>query len=156
MHKSPYIKKQKVIIMLKNKIVYGVLALFVGFALSFSTVNAQVTGEEEGQTMNQFKGKVVDASTGQPLSDVTVRVQGQDKKATTDQEGVFQFDNLSAEGASTEGMGEGGEITIEIEHEGYETLSETISPGDLRSQGQEQGMQEDLKTFELQPKEGDY
>lgn len=137
-----------------NKILYGLVALVFGFAMSFSTVNAQVTGEQETATQNNFMGKVVDASTGQPLSDVTVQVEGQDQKATTDENGQFTLSNLQAgaTGETSEGMG-GGEITLRIEHEGYETLTETINPSDL-GQGQGQEGQQDLKTFELEPKEG--
>lgn len=144
-----------------NKILYGLVALVFGFAMSFSTVNAQVTGEQETTTQNNFMGKVVDASTGQPLSDVTVQVEGQDKEATTDENGQFTLSNLQAgaTGETGEGMGGNtGEITLRIEHEGYQTLTESINPADL-GQGQGQGQEGqqgegNIKTFELEPKEG--
>ncbi len=112
---------------------------------------------------------MVDASTGQPLSDVTVRVEGQDQEATTDENGQFTLSNLQSGvsgemGETGETMEEGsGEITIQIEHEGYESFSETIRPEDWAQQGAEGAVEgvegeESGLTFELQPKEegGDY
>lgn len=151
--------------MLKNKILYGLLILFVGIAMSTNLATAQVTEEEgyQSQTATSFSGIVVDASTGQPLSDVTVRVKEQDLEATTDQDGKFTFDNLDLDmqaEETEEGMGNLG-ITIEISHEGYQEFSQTISPDDIRNQSQgnmgdpEDPMaqsDENLMTFELEPK----
>lgn len=152
--------------MFKNKMLYGLLALFVGFAMSFNTVNAQVTGEEEGiQTQNQVKGQVVDAETGQALNDVTVEIEGMDQEAITDENGEFTFDNLNPNEGQTQtegGMGEQnpGEITFTINHEGYQEFSKTLRWDELRQQGQQgqqqQGQQqEDQLTFELEPEQGD-
>lgn len=149
--------------MFKNKkIIYGFLALFIGFAMSLSTVNAQVTGDErqDTQTQNSFVGKVIDATTGQALSDVTVKIEGQDQEATTDEEGKFTFENLQSQASSTDtdsegGMGEvnTGEITIQIDHDGYQSLSETIRPEDLM---QQQSPDSEPMTFELEPEQEDY
>lgn len=150
--------------MLNNKMIHGFLILFVGLAMSFNMANAQVTGEEQAQNQNKFSGQVVDASTGQALADVTVKVKGQDQEATTDQEGKFTFENLNLDSQSGYDAQneEGGEmanlgITIEINHEGYEPFSETIRPEDIRSQNQpqdmgDQGQMSNLMTFELEPK----
>lgn len=152
--------------MFKNKMLYGLLALFVGLAMSFNTVNAQVTGEEEGmQNQNQVKGQVVDAETGQPLSDVTVEIEGMDKNATTDENGEFTFDNLDPTQGQTQtegGMGQQQnpqEITFTINHEGYQEFSKTLRMDELRQQGQQgqqqQGQQQDGQlTFELEPEQG--
>lgn len=154
--------------MLKNnKMLYGLLILFVGLAMSFNTATAQVTGEQETETQqqNMLEGKVVDASNGQALSNVTVEVEGQDQEATTDEEGKFTIENLGQQGQDQEqGMGIGGDdITIRINHDGYQELTETISLDELRQGGQQeqgqqqqQGMQEeeDVRTFELEPEEG--
>lgn len=140
-----------------NKIMYSLLALIMGVAMSFSTVNAQVTGEEQGATQNSITGQVVDAATGQPLSDVTVKVEGQDVEATTDENGQFTLNNLQAgmPPAEAEEGGMGGEaeggITLQIDHEGYESFSRTIQPDEIAQQGVEG---EDLLTLELEPKEG--
>lgn len=138
-----------------NKILYGIVALLFGFAMSFNTANAQVTAEPDTTTQNQFIGKVVDASTGQPLSDVTVQVEGQDQEATTDENGQFTLSDLQS-AVPSEGMeemgGETGEVTLRIEHEGYQPLSKSINPSELLSQGQQ--AEEDIMTFELEPEEG--
>ncbi len=157
-----------------NKIIYGLVALFVGVAMSFSTVNAQVTGEEqqEATTQNSITGKVVDAQTGQPLNDVTVEVEGQDQQSITDEDGRFTLDLHSGVSGEMDEMGEtmeesSGEITIRIDHDGYESFSETIRPEDWaqqRAEGAVEGAEgeENMLTFELQPKEqgddyeGDY
>lgn len=152
--------------MLKNnKMLYGLLVLFVGLAMSFSTATAQVTGEEaETKAQKSFTGKVVNAVTGEALSDVTVEVEGQDVQATTGQDGKFTLENLGTQG---QGMGvSGGDITLRINHEGYEELTETISASELGQAGQQQGQQqqggqqqgmsqEEVRTFELQPKQGE-
>lgn len=161
-------KSKEVIVMFKkNKMLYGILALFIGFAMSFNSVNAQVTGEEEGvQTQNQVQGQVVDAETGQPLSDVTVAIEGMDQEATTDENGEFTFDNLEPnQGQQTQtegGMGEQNpeEITFTINHEGYQEFSKTLRMDEIRQhtqQGQQQQsqMEDDLLKFELEPEQGD-
>lgn len=159
-----------------NKILYGLFTLFVGIALSFNTAIAQETNQDV-MTDNSFIGKVVDATTNQPLPNVEVEIEGQ--TATTDQDGKFTFDNLDAQsqGAQSEGVESqgvesqgmaSGEIEIKINHEGYEELTETVSADELRKgahEGQEQRTQqqeeqefgqeqeEDVKTFKLQPEE---
>lgn len=146
-----------------NKILYSIFTLFIGIALSFNTAIAQETNQDV-TTNNSFTGKVVDATTNQPLSNVEVEIEGQNQSATTDQDGKFTFDNLDVE---SQGMAS-GEIEIKINHEGYEELTETVSADELRQGAQEQGQeqqtqqreeqefgqeQEDVKTFELQPEE---
>lgn len=160
-----------------NKILYGIFTLFVGIALSFNTAIAQETNQDV-MTNDSFIGKVVDATTNQPLPNVEVEIEGQ--TATTDQDGKFTFDNLDVESQRTQNQGvesqEGvenqemasGELEIKINHEGYEELTETVSADELRkgaeheqeqrTQQQEeqefgQEQEEDIKTFKLQPEE---
>lgn len=169
--------------MINNKLIYGLLILFVGFAMSLNTATAQVTGEQERQTQmqNQVQGEVVDAETDEPLSDVTVEIEGMNQEATTDENGQFTFENLetSPQTGQTEtqegGMGEQqnqNEITFTIDHEGYEQFSKTLSMDEIRKhqdqqgqqgqqgqtgqQGQqaEQGQEENPLKFELEPEDG--
>lgn len=161
---NSYIQKNKkqVIVMFKNKMLYGLLALFVGLTMSLNTVNAQVTGEEDIQSQNNISGEVVDAETGEALSDVTVMIEGMDDhEATTDENGEFTFENFDPTQTQTEGgMEEGNpsEITFTISHDGYQDFSKTLQLDELmqRNQGQEQQSQDDNPLrFELEPEEGD-
>lgn len=165
----------------KNKIIYGLFTLLVGFALSLNTAIAQETDQYE-TSAKMFKGKVVDASTNQPLPNVEVEIM--DQTATTDQDGIFTFENLDTKAqdaetqgvetqdTQTQGMGS-DEVEIKISHEGYEELSESVSVDELlaqateraqtgqdqQTQQQDEGFgqeQEDIKTFELQPENEDY
>lgn len=145
----------------KNNMIYGLLILFVGFAMSFSTATAQVTGEDmESQAQNAFTGIVVDASNGQPIANATVKVEGTDKETTTDENGRFTLENLAASGEQgMEGMEQGmegaaqGGVTLVISADGYQELSESIQP---QAQAQEggQAVQSEPQTFELEPKQG--
>ncbi|HET6528460.1 MAG TPA: carboxypeptidase-like regulatory domain-containing protein [Balneolaceae bacterium] len=136
----------------KNKMLYGLLILFVGFAMSFNTATAQVTGEDMGQqSQNAFKGKVVDASNGQPVADATVKVQGSDQEVTTDENGMFTISLMSAgqgmeQGGQQGSMGQSG-VTLVITKDGYQELSKTIQPKQTGQEGQPM-------TFELEPAQG--
>jgi hypothetical protein len=147
--------------MLKNKMIYGLLALFVGFTMSFNSVNAQVTEEGDVNPQNSFTGQVVDAETGQALSEVTVKIEGMDKEATTDENGEFKFDNLNpdegTQSTNTEGgMEEAnpGEITFTINHEGYQEFSKTLRIDELRQEGQQ--AQDERMKFKLEPEDEEY
>ncbi len=156
-----------------NKILYGLLSMIVAIAFSLNTATAQETNQDV-TTSNAYKGKVVDATTDQPLPNVEVEIEGQ--TVTTDDEGIFTFENLETEtetegvGAETQDRGVGSdEIEIKINHEGYQELSETVSLQEMmdrgHAQGQEQQTQQqdeqefgqeqddDIKTFELEPEE---
>lgn len=162
-------QKQRYTVMINNKIIYGLLILFVGFAMSLNSATAQVTGEQEGQMQNNVEGKVVDAETGQSISDVTVQIEGMNKEATTDENGEFSFENLEGSQETTEGgMGEQqnpNEVTFTIDHEGYQQFSKTLQWDELRQQGQQgqqgqqrqqgqQGQENNQLTFELEPEQG--
>jgi hypothetical protein len=138
----------------KNKMLYGLLILFVGFAMSINTARAQVTGEDmEQQSQNAFKGVVVDASNGQPIADATVTVEGSDKEVTTDENGMFTIDLQAAGQGMQQGMEEGGMsgaqsgVTLVITKEGYQELSKTIQP-------QQTAQDDQPTTFELEPEQG--
>lgn len=136
----------------KNKMLYGLLILFVGFAMSFNTATAQVTGEDMGQqSQNAFKGKVVDASNGQPVANATVKVQGSDQEVMTDENGMFTINLMMSgqSGQSGQGGMSGGQsgATLVITKDGYQELSKTIQPKQSSNEGQPM-------TFELEPAQG--
>ncbi|NPA43402.1 MAG: TonB-dependent receptor [Chlorobi bacterium] len=63
------------------------------------------------QDRGSVKGIVVDAATGTPLEGVTVSVEGDTRKTTTDAEGRFFFEELPA-----------GNLILVFEKDGYERL----------------------------------
>lgn len=160
--------------MLNKKTIYGLFILFVGLTMSFNTSVAQVTEDQE--MMNSpvsFSALVVDASTGEPIPDATVKVKGTELQAITDQTGKFTFDNLSVPVGTPAGPGsdnfQSQEITFEINHEGYQPFSKTLSMEEIRqhqqtqpqtqTEDQEMEMQEDdsnLMKFELEPASDEY
>jgi hypothetical protein len=149
--------------MLSKKMIYGLLILFVGL-MSYNTSFAQVE-DQEMSTPLSFSAIVVDASNGQPLQDVTVKVKGTELEATTDQTGKFTFDNLEVPVGTSSEPGsadfQGDEVTFEIDHEGYEPFSKTLSVDEIRQnqqQVQNQEMQDDsqLTRFELEPETEEY
>ncbi|HEX6982816.1 MAG TPA: carboxypeptidase-like regulatory domain-containing protein [Balneolaceae bacterium] len=124
----------------KNKMLYGLLILFVGFAMSINTATAQVTGEDmQQQSQNAIQGKVVDASNGQPVADATVKVQGSDQEVTTDENGMFTINAMSAQGQSG--------VTLVITKDGYQEMSKTVQPQQMSQSGEPM-------TFELEPQQG--
>ncbi len=147
--------------------IYGLFILFVGLTMSFNTSVAQVTEGQEMNSPTSFSAIVVDASNGQPLSDVTVKVKGTELQATSDQNGKFTFDNLSVPvGTPSPEPGsadfQSQEVTFEINHEGYQPFSKTLSIEEIRqhqqTQTQDQEMQDDsqLMKFELEPESDEY
>lgn len=143
--------------MLRTRILYGFVILLVGLAMSVSSVNAQVAKDMKKKAKNAFTGKVVDASTGQPLADVAVQVKGQDIKATTDKEGNFTLDDI--QGTADAGMAKekmkSGEMTIEINHEGYQPFSKTINLHDMMGKKDKMGKGK-MMTFKLKPEGSGY
>lgn len=137
--------------MINNKIIYGLLILFVGFAMSLNSATAQVTGEQERQTQtqNEVQGEVVDAESGEALSDVTVEIEGANQEATTDENGQFTFENLETQQTGQAETQEGGmgeqqnqnEITFTVDHEGYEQFSKSLSMDEIRQSAAQQGQQ---------------
>ncbi len=163
--------------MLNKKMIYGLFILFVGLTMSFNTAVAQVTEDQEMSSPTSFSAIVVDASNGQPLSDVTVKVKDTEMEATTDQAGKFTFDNLNVPVGTPSQPGsvdfQSQEVTFEINHEGYQPFSKTLSIEEIRQhqqtqtqaqtqtqtqdqtqdRTQDQAMQDDsqLMKFELEP-----
>lgn len=154
--------------MLSKKMIYGLFILFVGLTMSFNVSVAQVTEDQETGAQTSFSAIVVDASNGQPLSDVTVKVKGTELEATTDQDGKFSFDNLNVPVGTPSEPGsadfQSQEVTFEINHEGYKPFSKTLSMEEIRqhqqtqTQTQNQEMQDDsqLMRFELEPETEEY
>ena len=52
--------------------------------------------QDKPQSAASLTGRVVDARTGEPLAKVRVIVSGTDQETTTDENGTFKFENLSA------------------------------------------------------------
>lgn len=103
-----------------NSSILGALIVCIGFAVSLNTASAQQADTTQ-TTQNTIEGTVLDASNSQPLANVTVEIPKHDKETQTDDEGKFSFENISQSNGIT------GEITLVINHDGYEKLSKTVS-----------------------------
>jgi iron complex outermembrane receptor protein len=60
-------------------------------------------------------GTVTDEATGLPLAGATVEIRGQDRRATTDADGLFELDKLPS-----------GALAVRVEIGGYATVTEQI------------------------------
>jgi len=101
--------------MFNRKFMFKLFAtLLMGiFAISIHNAQAQDNSQDQGQA--KLIGTVIDSTTSKPVADVTVSLDGQDKEATTDQNGQFMFNDLSA-----------GTYTVNIEADGYEAYSKDV------------------------------
>jgi iron complex outermembrane recepter protein len=86
--------------------------------LLISSITAFADNDELTSTIS---GKVITAD-GKPAADVTVTIKGTNKATLTDREGNFSFKNI------TNGM-----YVIEISFTGYETISQTITVNNNKS-----------------------
>ena len=102
------------------KRVVSSLILFL-CVVGFSYVNSYAQNESNS-TSAVLKGKVVESSTGNPVSDVEVQLKDTDMSATTDSTGYFEFTDLKP-----------GKYTIYIDSDGYETYQNDVdlSNGDV-------------------------
>lgn len=95
--------------MLSKKILIASLFLMITGLIGIQT-QAHAQDTQGGVT-----GEVVDASTGEALSDIEISVEESGETATTDSDGRFTLENL-----------EPGMHTLNVEADGYETWSQTV------------------------------
>lgn len=93
--------------MLSKKILIATLFLMVAGLIG---IQAQAQDAQGGIT-----GEVVDASTGEALSDIQITVEESGESATSDSDGKFTIENL-----------EPGMYTLNVEANGYERWSQTV------------------------------
>lgn len=84
--------------------------LLIGFVSV--TSYAQTTSKEKGVVI---KGTVVNATTGNPVSDIEVSLQDTDMSATTDSKGQFSIDGV-----------EPGKYVVTIQDSEYKEFQQTI------------------------------
>ncbi len=128
---------------LKHPLFFPFILMLV-MGLAASVAQAQVREQMEKMDLYQLTGKVVDANTGEALSDVKIEMTNPDVKSgaqriqqdpggiieeTTDDQGEFSFMELPP-----------GEYTVMIDFEDYETWERDIN---LKQDSQ--------LTIELQP-----
>lgn len=128
---------------LKHPLFFPFILMLV-MGLAASVAQAQVREQMEKTDLYQLTGKVVDANTGEALSDVKIEMTNPDVKSgaqriqqdpggiieeTTDDQGEFSFMELPP-----------GEYTVMIDFEDYETWERDIN---LKQDSQ--------LTIELQP-----
>lgn len=63
---------------------------------SILQLSSFVSAQDKTRETASLSGRVVDARTGEPLAKVRVIVSGTDQETTTDENGTFKFENLSA------------------------------------------------------------
>lgn len=129
--------------MIKNSTyIYGLVTLLIAFTVSLTTASAQKMADNSASVVKSLKGKVVDASQGQPLSGVKVQLKELNKETTTDAEGLFIFegiDSQSSASANAESMqSSSSQYTVVINHDGYKKLTKTINIRDLQEGSQNQ------------------
>lgn len=96
--------------MLNKKILFSALILIIGLTV----VSNEAIAQE--QTEATLTGQVVDATTQQALADVQVMVDGEDMETTTDTDGSFSFEGLSA-----------GTYTLMAQAEGYQDWESSVT-----------------------------
>ena len=72
----------------------------------------------KADTSQSLTGTVVDANTGKAVSDAKVSLEGQDQSATTDSQGTFKIDGVSA-----------GNYQISVTADGYKDFEGKITVG---------------------------
>ncbi|HVO75241.1 MAG TPA: TonB-dependent receptor [Ignavibacteriaceae bacterium] len=70
---------------------YSRISFFILLFISIITVNAQNTGS----TVNLIKGKVLDAEQNEPLVGVNVFIKELRNGTVTNEDGIFEFDNIN-------------------------------------------------------------
>lgn len=73
---------------LSKKMFFSAVALFLGIAM----VSDQAVAQKSSTA--QLLGKVVEANTQKPVSGASVKLKEMDKKATTDERGMYTFNSL--------------------------------------------------------------
>ena len=89
------------------------IALFLGFSITSSY--AQTKDMAEKPETHKLKGKVVDAESGETLSQVKVNIVGKEKTDKTNKKGTYTFDRLQE-----------GTHTIKVKEEGYKTWKNEV------------------------------
>lgn len=72
--------------------------------------------KDEYTLLGTLLGTVTDATTGEPISNVTLTLSPSGKSTTTGSDGIFQFDNLEAV-----------QYKMQARHASYKTDSKTVN-----------------------------
>ncbi|HKJ34537.1 MAG TPA: carboxypeptidase-like regulatory domain-containing protein [Balneolales bacterium] len=106
-----------------KRALYSTLLLTLIVGISYINSYAQ-SNEANAQTKAAtLSGTVVDASTGNPISEIEVQLKGTEESATTDSTGHFEFMNM-----------ENGTHTVYINADGYKEYTQDVdlSQGDAQ------------------------
>lgn len=87
------------------------LFLFALFALMFAGCT-----EDEYTLFGKVIGTVTDATTGEPISNVTMTLSPSGKSATTGSDGIFEFNDLEAV-----------QYKMQARHANYKTDTKTVT-----------------------------
>ncbi len=87
------------------------LFLFALFALMFAGCT-----EDEYTLLGKVIGTVTDATTGEPISNVTMTLSPSGKSATTGSDGIFEFNDLEAV-----------QYKMQARHANYKTDTKTVT-----------------------------
>ena len=88
-------------------------------ALALATIlSATVSVAAAAQNSAVVSGRVIDASTGEPIAAAQVAIQGTNRATVTNDNGQFRFDRLGT-----------GEVTVKVVRIGYQSATQAINPG---------------------------
>ena len=95
----------------KKEALFSALLLILGVGL----ISNQAFAQEKAQSDTKLYGKVIDNSSEKALSEIEVTVKSVDKKATTDQKGMFVIESLKT-----------GSYSVQVEAKGYQMWEKDV------------------------------
>lgn len=98
----------------KTSLFTTLFALILG--LSVTTSYAQMKDKAHQPEAYKLTGKVVDAESGEALTNAKVNIPGKNRKEMTGKEGTFTFKELPA-----------GTHTVKVQEDGYKTWTKKVN-----------------------------
>jgi len=96
----------------KKKALFSALVLIIGITI----ITNESFAQQKADSAATISGKVVKAMSGTALSGINVQLKELDKKATTDDQGMYRFENLKP-----------GTYTLEVKADGYKPWSKKVT-----------------------------
>ncbi|WP_234572042.1 carboxypeptidase regulatory-like domain-containing protein [Rhodohalobacter sp. 614A] len=88
--------------------------MVLSFGIAFATTNPETT-KADTEAYAIITGSVVDAETGDAVTNATITLTGTELSTTTDEYGTFTFEEV-----------ETGSITLTVEADGYQTAEQSV------------------------------
>ena len=97
--------------------------LLLTLVVGFTYINSYAQMSNSSTQTATITGTVVDASTGNPVSNIEVQLKGTDNSATTDSTGNFEFNGLDS-----------GKYTLYVDADGYQEYEQDVDLGNGNAQ----------------------